>query len=41
MENAQAGKIISVEKRFDRSSRAPIGASNDRPTPKEDSELSN
>ena len=41
MENAQAGKVISVEERFDRSGRAPIGASNDRPAPKEDSELSN
>jgi hypothetical protein len=41
MENAQAGKIISVEERFGRSGRAPMGASNDRPAPKEDSELSN
>ncbi len=41
MENAQAGKVISVEERFDRSGRAPIGASNVHPAPKEDSELSN
>ena len=41
MENAQAGKVISVEERFDRSGRAPVGVSNDRPAPKEDSELSN
>ena len=41
MENAQAGKVISVEERFDRSGRAPVGVSHDRPAPKEDSELSN
>jgi len=40
MENAQAGKIISVEERFDRSDCAPIDASNDHLAPKEDSELS-
>src|SRR5438874_2692682 len=41
MQNAKDGKGISVEERFDRSGRAPVGASNDRPAPKEDSELSN
>src|SRR5437016_4572053 len=41
MENAQAGKVISVERRFDRSGRPPAGASNDPPAAKEDSELSN
>jgi len=41
MENAQAGKVISVEERFDPSRRAPVGASNDRLPPTEDSELSN
>src|SRR5436853_357708 len=40
MENAQAGNVISVEERFDRSGRAPVGAANDRPALKEDSELS-
>jgi hypothetical protein len=41
MENEQAGKVISVEERFDRSGRTPVGASNDRPAPKEERELSN
>ena len=40
MENAQAGKITSVEERFDPSGRALGGAFNDRPAPKGDSELS-
>src|SRR5436190_274045 len=41
MQNANAGKGIPVEERFDRSSPAPIDALNAPPTPKEDSELSN
>jgi len=41
MENAQASRVISVEERFDPSRRAPVGASNDRLPPTEDSELSN
>jgi hypothetical protein len=41
MENAQAGKVISVEERFDRSGRAPVGVSHGRPASKEDCELSN
>src|SRR6267142_2618275 len=41
MENAQAGKVISVEERFGRSGRAPVSVSHDRPAPKEESELSN
>ena len=41
MENGQAGRVISVEERFDRSGRAPVGVSHDRPVPKEESELSN
>src|SRR5438874_13015172 len=41
MQNAQAGNGISAEERFNPSGRAPVGACNDRPAPKEDSELSN
>ena len=41
MENAHAGKVISVEEPFDPSRPSPIGASNDRLPRTEDSELSN
>src|SRR5256885_16800952 len=41
MQNANAGKGIPVEERFDRSSRAQIGGSNDRPNPKKDGEVAN